>query len=88
MHRNGSSAALNFRNFFGGHSVMVSVRQYRSCMMSKTATIIGVHEIEADEPVHLIEIEVTGDADQLRVPSNTKHLDRLQSEEYRRGETT
>ena len=48
-------------------------------MMSKTATIIGVHEIEADEPVHLIEIEVTGDADQLRVPSNTKHLDRLQS---------
>ncbi len=44
---------------------MVSVRQYRSCMMSKTATIIGVHEIEADEPVHLIEIEVTGDADQF-----------------------
>ena len=31
--------------------------------MSKTATIIGVHEIEADEPVHLIEIEVTGDAE-------------------------
>lgn len=33
--------------------------------MSNTATIIGVHEIEADEPVHLIEIEVTGDADQF-----------------------
>jgi len=24
MHRSGRSAALNFRNFFGGHSVMVA----------------------------------------------------------------
>ena len=27
MHRSGRSAALNFRNHFGGHSVMVAVRQ-------------------------------------------------------------
>ena len=33
--------------------------------MPNTAAIIGVHEIEANEPVHLIEIEVTGDADQF-----------------------
>lgn len=33
--------------------------------MPNTATIIGVHEIESDEPVYLIEIEVTGDADQF-----------------------
>jgi hypothetical protein len=26
MHRSGRSAALNFRNHFGGHSVMVAVR--------------------------------------------------------------
>ncbi|MEZ6057486.1 MAG: hypothetical protein R3C01_12360 [Planctomycetaceae bacterium] len=33
--------------------------------MPNTAKIIGVHEIEADETVYLIEIEVTGDADQF-----------------------
>ena len=33
--------------------------------MPNTATIIGVHEIEADEPVYLIEIEVTSDVDQF-----------------------
>ena len=27
------------------------------------ATIVGVHEIDADEPVHLLELEVTGDVD-------------------------
>jgi len=27
MHRSGGSAALNFRNHFGGHSVMVAVRR-------------------------------------------------------------
>jgi hypothetical protein len=26
MHRSGRSAALNLRDFFGGHSVMVAVR--------------------------------------------------------------
>jgi hypothetical protein len=26
MHRSGQSAALNLRNHFGGHSVMVAVR--------------------------------------------------------------
>jgi hypothetical protein len=29
MHRSGRSAALNFRNFFGGHSVMVAVTLIR-----------------------------------------------------------
>lgn len=31
--------------------------------MKNAATITGVHEIEADEPVHLIEIEVDGDVE-------------------------
>jgi hypothetical protein len=30
MHRSGRSAAVNFRNHFGGHSVMVVVRLYDS----------------------------------------------------------
>jgi hypothetical protein len=29
MHRRGRSAALNFRNHFGGHSVMVAVLQFQ-----------------------------------------------------------
>jgi hypothetical protein len=29
MHRSGRSAALNIRNHFGGHSVMVAVRGVR-----------------------------------------------------------
>ena len=29
--------------------------------MGNTATIVGIHEIDAEEPVHLIEIELTGD---------------------------
>jgi len=31
--------------------------------MSNCATIIGVHAIEAEEPVHLIELELSGDVD-------------------------
>jgi hypothetical protein len=31
--------------------------------MTNQATIVGVHEIDADEPVHLLEIELTGDID-------------------------
>jgi hypothetical protein len=30
MHRSGRSAALDFRDFFGGHSVMVAVTRLRS----------------------------------------------------------
>jgi hypothetical protein len=30
MHRSGRSAAVNFRNHFGGHSVMVAVRPFAS----------------------------------------------------------
>lgn len=33
--------------------------------MPNIAKIIGVYEIGADEPVYLIEIELTGDADQF-----------------------
>jgi hypothetical protein len=33
-------------------------------MAMKTAVqIVGVHDVDADEPVHLIEIELTGDID-------------------------
>ncbi len=31
--------------------------------MTNLATIVGVHEIDADEPVDLIELELTGDVD-------------------------
>ena len=31
--------------------------------MSNRMTIVGIHEIEADEPVHSIELELTGDID-------------------------
>ncbi|MCA8990027.1 MAG: hypothetical protein KDA78_20440 [Planctomycetaceae bacterium] len=31
--------------------------------MSKQAIIVGVHKINADMPVHLLEIELTGDID-------------------------
>lgn len=33
--------------------------------MANQATIIGVYEIEADEPVHLVELELTGDIDEF-----------------------
>jgi hypothetical protein len=38
MHRSGRSAALNFRNHFGGHSVMVAVTP-RKLMTKRTAFI-------------------------------------------------
>lgn len=33
--------------------------------MTNRATIIGVHEVAADEPVHLLEIELAGNADEF-----------------------
>ena len=60
-----SVGRVDLRRVTYSHWLNLGVRQYRSCMMSDTVTIIGVHEIEAGEPVHLIEIEVTGDADRF-----------------------
>ena len=31
--------------------------------MANQATIVGVHEVDAGDPVHLLELEITGDAD-------------------------
>lgn len=33
--------------------------------MANQAAIVGVHEIDADEPVHLLELELTGDIDEF-----------------------
>jgi hypothetical protein len=42
--------------------------------MATQAKIIGVHPIEADEPVHLIEILVEGDAGDVNVGDVTQEV--------------
>jgi hypothetical protein len=44
--------------------------------MAAEAKIIGVHPIEADEPVHLIELLVEGDADAFDIGEVTSRSGR------------
>ncbi len=43
-------------------------------MMANSATIIGVHQIPADEPIHLIELEVDGDVDSFDLSDITQKI--------------
>jgi hypothetical protein len=42
--------------------------------MTTQATIIGVHPVEANEPVHLIELLVEGDADTFDIGEVTQEV--------------
>ena len=42
--------------------------------MKNAVTITGVHEVEADEPVYLIEIEVEGDVDSFDFSDITQEI--------------
>jgi hypothetical protein len=42
--------------------------------MTDQATIVGVHEVEADEPVHLLELELTGDVDSFDFANFTQMI--------------
>ena len=42
--------------------------------MPSKATIIGVHPVEADEPVHLIELLVEGDTDDFDIGDVTQEV--------------
>ena len=49
MHRSGRSAALNFRNHFGGHSVMVALWPFDKVVQSDHDDIsIGIHQTLSD----------------------------------------
>jgi hypothetical protein len=46
MHRSGRSAAIDFRDFFGGHSVMVAVRVIKTMRSDEQSFVHALKAID------------------------------------------
>jgi hypothetical protein len=77
MHRSGRSAALDFRNFFGGHSVMVAVRG--RIMLPRFQSLEQTPEDGNFDYGQVFFQEKTSGGDRLVIGSKDGHVDLMEA---------